>query len=415
MTFERVLVGFLALCGVSLATAQSCPTSTIAITDNLSTQNYLVNGNSYWSDPLAYASDGEYMSQAVFYGNTQTMIVYNLNPGSTQVNSQSFPQTYPRLALVASATVNSDSTIKAHVYWNGVTYDGASYPVSSRVDVLKVVQPPMSGPQWTYQTVSSGQRIVEGGAATCGSTGYTRDLSVRAFGWTYGTDASPSNKANATVFDYYYVGNSFGSENIPSSQTRRGQVTSASAGTLCMWGGGVTITGEYVKEVSVLNVSTGTSTMSWSKWNLSLARTKMASAFISAPGGGKVFFAGGQQFDGQAVSVVDVYNLNTKTLTTTCLPKGGRFQMSATVIDNKFVIFAGGFTDASYHVTNAIDIYDSANNVWYNYAMSEARSQIALGSYPTSSGDEGEILLLAAGGVTESAASTKIDRFVTLY
>jgi hypothetical protein len=119
------------------------------------------------------------------------------------------------------------------------------------------------------------------------------------------------------------------------------------------------------------------STNTWSVTSLSESRGYMSAGVI----GDKVFFAGGIDSRGDAVSKVDIYNITTNTWSIAALsvPRGG---VSPVTLNNK-IYFAGGFyyppfpADTNFTVLSRIDIYDNATNSWSTSSLREPQSEMA--------------------------------------
>jgi hypothetical protein len=141
-------------------------------------------------------------------------------------------------------------------------------------------------------------------------------------------------------------------------------------------------------------------TNSWSTAELSQARNYPAAVTLN----NKVYIAGGGYWgplsQGSSTNyhigstAIDIYDNATNTWTTSKLSEG-RFELSATAIDNK-IYFAGGL-HSIYSVSSKIDIYDAANGSWSYSSMKDARA----GHWGVAVGDK----ILWAGGANTPYAS----------
>lgn len=387
-----------------------------------------IPGTSRWSDNFGYADDGLVMTQSAVGGGNQYLTSYSLLSTTTSVvQVQQWPaRPQGQLGTTASAAVMYDQSSRVHVYWPG-------QPVT-RVDYIRM-NPTGTVNTWSLATVASGYRITNARAATCGASGYTKDLSVRLLGNHYGTDAAPSSIATPNTFmDWYWVGsNSFYSSTLSavpggSTITPRVEPTAVSADTFCMWGGGILPAGgnAFSNEVSILNVTQGTGTMSFSKWTLCVQRAYMGSAYVrNGANGQTVVFAGGWMADplGSSNNVptdaVDIFEIATGNQIQSCLPSGPRFLIAGTTILNRYAVFAGGFTSSSTE-SAAVDIYDTVQGIWMslNGAMSQARGAPAIGAlvnplYPVFPGHFS--IVIASGTPNTGGPSDRVDQITTFF
>jgi hypothetical protein len=116
--------------------------------------------------------------------------------------------------------------------------------------------------------------------------------------------------------------------------------------------------------VDVFDFTTNT----WSIAELSADR-----AWIGAVGAGnKVFFAGGQDNQGESLKVVDIYDANTNTWKVSQLSRGADGLAAAAVGDKAF--FAGG--NWGVYAVNTVDIYNLTTNTWSTAGLSTRRNFI---------------------------------------
>jgi hypothetical protein len=128
----------------------------------------------------------------------------------------------------------------------------------------------------------------------------------------------------------------------------------------------------------------------WSIAALSEAGYKIVAAAV----GDKVLFAGGTGLGYRSINV-DIYNIQTKSWSTTNLPLARASGHSAVSANGK-VYIAGG--NGLYN--GSVDIYDNATTSWSTWTMSEAKADfagIALGSKIYWAG--GEVSYLFCGGL----------------
>jgi len=217
------------------------------------------------------------------------------------------------------------------------------------------------------------------------------------------------------------------------SQTRHG-VAVASAGNKILFAGGFNTNMAATDRVDIYDITT----QSWTTSQLSVGRCYMA----TVASGNKIFFAGGSPdaSGGNASKVVDIYDVVSNTWSIAALSEAGYKIVAAAVGDN--VLFAGGtglggrstnvdiynIQTKSWSTTNlplarvsghsavsangkvyiaggnglyngSVDIYDNATTSWSTWTMSEAKADfagIALGSKIYWAG--GEVSYLICGG-----------------
>jgi hypothetical protein len=148
----------------------------------------------------------------------------------------------------------------------------------------------------------------------------------------------------------------------------------AAAGNKIVFAGGVKAVNciqDYSIPSSVVDIY-DINTRTWSTAQLSVARFNMA----AVASGNKIFFAGGENGLGRAYTNVDIYDVSTNTWTLAHLSEP-RSNVSAATVGNK-IFFAGGY---NYYVpakvTNKVDIYDLSINNWSAATLSVARSGIS--------------------------------------
>jgi hypothetical protein len=144
----------------------------------------------------------------------------------------------------------------------------------------------------------------------------------------------------------------------------RSHISVATAGNKIVFGGGYQSNGES-SVVDIYDISTKT----WSTANLSAARE--GSAAIAA--GNKIFFAGGGHFYSEYYSNVDIYDVSNNSWSATSLTVS-KTGIGAAVVGNK-VMFAGGYDELDNY-TKEVEIYDLATNSWSKESLSEARGFI---------------------------------------
>jgi hypothetical protein len=437
-----IVTTFANVAAMCLKPAPACPTAT---TNTVSpSRQETISGVSRWADNFGYTDDGLVMSQSGIE-TYQWLTTYSLSSTTTSVAEvRQWPnQIQPQVGMTASAVVSSDESVRKHVYWPGAI-PGSSMPANTRVDVVQM-NPSGTIAGWSYaNAVASGYRVANARAATCGAAGYTKDLSIRAFGSHYGTDIAPIMSPTPSPYiDWYYIGtNSFYSSTMTSiaggsSVTLRESPNALSAGTLCIWAGGITTTGfGFSNEVSILNVASGTSSMSWSVGTLCVARAYMGAAYISSSvvGSAKAIFAGGYYPSPLAPgtnipsSAVDIFDIATMTSSQSCLPSGPRFLLAGTTVGDRYAIFIGGYTGPTT-MTNVVDIFDALTGTWLTLAggaMSVARGSPAVGSlmYPTPGGplvpnaayfNPGRFSVVIASGATSGGPSNRLDQMTSFF
>ena len=381
---------------------------------------------------FAFASDGLMMTHSCV-GAQHAFYVHKLydrtNPFLLAYIAPSGSRT--RLGIVSSATRTADQQRRVHVHWGGYWTD--TQEVVSTVNLLQMNTPTatLDSSQFSATTsvMASGRKIRNGAAATCGASGYVNDLSVFAFG----KDVTSGAPAPRAAMDWFWIGNkglytqSMSSITGGSIQTPRTSTAGVSAGTLCIFAGGVTVLpdgtdGAYSTEVSVLDVSLGTGgSMQWYKSTpLRVARSFITGVYVPvAPGGSKVVYAGGLLPSGSYSNTVEIWDVATDTMVCTCMPLGARVRMAGTVVGDQFVILAGGYTSPT-SVTSRIEVYDLASSKWLNLAngLVLARASINIGllnhpAYPAS--HAGGFIVTMSGGDPYGYPAMVIEQLTTLW
>ena len=92
---------------------------------------------------------------------------------------------------------------------------------------------------------------------------------------------------------------------------------------------------------------------------------------------GQAFFAGGVDEIGQYTRVIDVWNTNTKTWSTSSMGKA-RSSVSVVSVQDKYIVFAGGESAKNGTATAYVDIWDCAKESWFDQRniLGSPRSQI---------------------------------------
>lgn len=177
------------------------------------------------------------------------------------------------------------------------------------------------------------------------------------------------------------------------------QMGAVAYGTRAYFGGGNNGTG-HSKLVEIYDVKTG----SWTTQQLSIARSFPA----VAANGGKVFFAGGINFNGLVhYKTVDIFDTLTHQWSLAEL-SAPRMYIQAASVGNK-VLFAGGykissFTPPTYTFTNVVDVYDLQTNTWSTQTLSEARAGMAVAVV-------GNRAIFAGGQRSAGAVSDRVDLY----
>jgi N-acetylneuraminic acid mutarotase len=170
----------------------------------------------------------------------------------------------------------------------------------------------------------------------------------------------------------------------------RSGMSVAAAGNKILFAGSMSST------VDIFDINSQTLTTA----GLSVARSEIATAAL----GNKVFFGGGEISDGTfPTNAVDIYDVSTNSWTTASLTAPGHL-IGAAAVGNK-VLFAGG--DHGFNITSGIsrsttvDIYDVSTNAWSTASLSEPR----IGNSAVTIGNK----IYFAGGGSRLGTSNTID------
>jgi N-acetylneuraminic acid mutarotase len=211
---------------------------------------------------------------------------------------------------------------------------------------------------------------------------------VFAGGWTPGAHSS-------RVDIYDTISKSWSTAELTMAE-RDGMAVATIGNKILFAGGG---NNDWIDVTSRVDIYDAT-TNSWSIAELSQARNYPAAVTLQ----NKVYIAGGGYWgpltQGSSTNyhigstTIDIYNNETNTWTTSKLSEG-RFELSATAIDNK-IYFAGGLNNI-FTASSKIDIYDAATGNWSYSNMNEPRA----GHLGVFVGDK----ILWAGGASTSYGS----------
>lgn len=419
----------------------SCPPPALSI--NIPTQSMTSPADPSWTDSLGYASDGLIMTQSVAAGSSQLFLFTKLYDTT---NPYAFArvadmQTSYRQGVVASATRLSDNSKRVHVHWGGYMFVNSQIVYSNMVNLLRALTPTNylvgTSVDTRAVTMASGRQIQLGVAASCGFA--SPEISIFAFGRDMTT---PSTMRPRTSFDGYNIITdllfTYNMSAIPGGlqQTPRTAPAGVSAGTLCIFAGGVALNsdgndGQHLTEVSMLDMSAGLSGMRWirgaplrvaRRWVTGISVDAQTFTGQSPVHGQKVVFGGGILPDNTASDAVEIYDVTTNTTECSCLPSGGRWGIAMTVIMDQYVVFAGGYSGnaatSAQSVTSALDLYDVVNKRWILLpnTLSVARGFMSIGTlkHPGWSSTIGGFKVIMSGGTAPNTQIMTIDLLTTL-
>jgi hypothetical protein len=151
----------------------------------------------------------------------------------------------------------------------------------------------------------------------------------------------------------------------------RAYLTSHTIGDYVYIGGGLDGQTSWSR-VDVLN----SKDLKWSIMELSVARHRLVSVSIANRYG---LWAGGCIYSPQsttrvAFDVVDIYDANDGTWSTSKLRNGPRYNLAATTVSERFALFGGGF---GTEYSKLVDVFDINTMTWGSTSLTIARSSLA--------------------------------------
>lgn len=220
-------------------------------------------------------------------------------------------------------------------------------------------------------------------------------------GWLFFAGGYKGSNDYSAEVDMYNT--SAGTWSTAALSVPRFALAVASAGSQIAFAGGSTYytgVGNAAEQpsnaVDIYNMGTN----QWSTATLSVARN-----FLTAVScGTKLFFAGG--YDGQQFSnVVDIYDVSAGTWTTANLSVARGFLAAAS--SGNTVVFAGGVTGgvggAAYAPSAVVDIYNTNTSTWTTSTISQARGSLAAAS-------AGNLLFFGGGNLQDNnGPSSTVD------
>jgi hypothetical protein len=183
-----------------------------------------------------------------------------------------------------------------------------------------------------------------------------------------------------------------------SLSVARSSVVAAKAGSVVLFAGGEDTNGDASDVVNIYHTGN-------SAWTTS---TLPGGGVYSHTGTGvgttHVFFAGGEHPDDGYSSTVNIYHTGNSAWTTSTLPGGARISLASTSVDANNVALFGGGEGAG--LSSAVDIYHTGNSAWTSTTLPMGGAMLLAA---TSLGTKA----IFAGGYDYSSAITDIDIYDT--
>jgi hypothetical protein len=272
------------------------------------------------------------------------------------------------------STLSSAKNQVTSAVTNNILFVGSSSTFDNSIDIYNSVTD-----TWSISTMTNGfngpsvkldeSRIIGGGG-----NNVTNNVGIYDFKKQFKEHYS---ERGATIIDEYnvyaggrfkYLTNDFTETVTTLSQARKWLFTESVNGITVFAGGTVDGT-NAVNTVDIYNANTNT----WTETTLDVPRDMNSYATKSAGRiGSKIFIPGGGNNNAVVYNNIDVYDTDTGEWTMNFATLGEPRSLIATAYSERYIFFASGFDGTN--CSGYVDLYDSHENVWYDYVLSEARN-----------------------------------------